>query len=120
ATSNSFNVVAAPLQDAVAQWPLPIEPNKNGGPKAGGSSMTPTEFQMVAAIRAYRISIGKSGLFGGPNAGVIGVAQWHANDMATNNYVGLVGSDGEDYLQRLANSDPNFILDGGVIAVRQS
>ena len=51
------------------------------------------------------------------NTTLTGVAQWHANDMAANNYVGLVGSDGEDAFNRLVNSGGTASAYTGIVAV---
>ncbi len=84
----------------------------------GGYPQSATESALSNAIINYRISLGLSAL-GVGNGNGEGVAQWHAQDMANNDYVGLVGSDGEDVLQRFActGGGPST---GGAIAVGQS
>ena len=54
------------------------------------------------------------------NAVDVGVAQWHAQDMATHNYVGLVGSDGEDPFRRMVCSGALGGKNTGIIAVGYS
>ena len=62
--------------------------------------------------------------FGGtvmsPNAIMVGVAQWHAEDMANNDYVGIIGSDGEDPFVRVTCSGGPKNVGEGVIAIGYS
>ncbi len=69
---------------------------------------------MANAIKNYNGQLG-----GQPGQTAIGLAQWHARDMNSHDYVGLVGSDGVGFLQRWACSG-GAPQDGGVIAVGQS
>ena len=84
----------------------PSAADATGGPSAPPVSMSGNALTLANLIINYRA---QAGLDSGtnllqPNDILAGVAQWHANDMANNSYVGLVGSDGEDVYNRLTNS----------------
>jgi hypothetical protein len=108
-----------PSHDSAATWSASV--TCGGGSGSAGGTQTAIENQMIAAIRQYRAGLGLSALNGAVSASAIGVAQWFADDMNTHDYVGLVGSDGEDFLHRFACSRGGTSpINGGVIAVGQS
>ena len=76
--------------------------NANGGPGAQASSMNGTASVLANMITDYREHAGLPTV--SANDVLTGVAQVQADDMAASNAVGLVGTDGEDAFQRLANS----------------
>ena len=76
--------------------------NANGGPGARASSMNGPASVLANLISDYRAHAGLPTV--SANDVLTGVAQVQADDMAASNAVGLVGTDGEDAFQRLANS----------------
>ena len=76
--------------------------------------------QLATQIRSWRASKSMSQLNGHPSPTTSVVAYYHVQDMNGNDYVGLVGSDGENITQHLACTDPNQIINGGAIVVGQS
>ncbi len=98
---------------------LPVPPCNGGTGLSGGPHpQTAKETAMSNAINAYRASLGLTTLNLGHTFGEH-ISQWTAADMANNDYVGLVASDGEDVLQRLACSGLTW-TSGGIIVVGQS
>ena len=77
--------------------------NPNGGPAAAAAGMNSTASTLANLIIDYREQAGLTPVLMADDT-LAGVAQWQANDMAAHSYVGLVGSDGEDVFNRLANS----------------
>ncbi len=113
---------APPVKHEGMTWtPAMYPPCSGTGIPSGPHPMNATETAMGNAINAYRTSLGLTAI---PLASVAGegVAQWHAADMASNDYVGLVGSDGEDVLHRLVCSGNSASVPGpgGTVAAGQS
>src|SRR5947207_791934 len=74
----------------VGIWQMP--PNCAGGPSVAKSTMTTNEVALYNLILDAR-SANKQNR-PAPDPIAVGVAQWHARDMANHAYVGFVGSDG--------------------------
>lgn len=112
---------SAPTQDSSMIWTSKRDCGGGHGLANAYYPMGGKEIDMANAINNYRGSLGLSVLNFAAGDGV-GVARWHATDMNDHGYVGLVGSDGEDFAQRLACTLPagHTPSHGGVIAVGQS
>ena len=73
---------------------------RTGFSAPNGNRDAHSSFSPLANILiTYRFDLGLS-----PNAIDVGVAQGHADDMATHGYINFVGSDGEDVARRIVCS----------------
>src|SRR5439155_1191546 len=90
-------------------------PSCGGGPSTSPGTMTGNELTLANLIATHRYALGL------PSDPInVGVAQWHARDMAENGYVGFIGSDGEDPNRRIVCSGGSANTIVGVIAVGYS
>jgi|ERR1043165_815751 uncharacterized protein YkwD len=64
-------------------------------------NMTATEQTLLKLINDFRGGTGLKFLQPDAAGDIVGVAQWHAKDMAAHNAVAIVGSDGEDAFTHL-------------------
>ena len=81
--------------------------------------MNSTETALAVRIANYRTTIATLGT-GPQNTIMVGVARFHAADMAQHGYVGLVASDGEDPFRRIVCSSGAAGKLTGIIAVGHS
>lgn len=83
--------------------------------------MSGNELTLASLINSYRYfgyTLAPSAA--PPNATNVGVAQWHAQNMAKGHYVALVASDGEDPFRRIVCSGGAPNVATSVIAVGYS
>jgi uncharacterized protein YkwD len=111
--SNHNSGPAQVIQKPQVEWNVTSAATCNGGASAPAANMNKSAQILANLIATYQGDI----VTGPPNTTNVGVAQWHANDMATHGAVSLVGSDGEDALMRITCSGGTASTTTGVIAV---
>jgi uncharacterized protein YkwD len=93
----------------------------NDGTGVPSGTMSGNELTLANLINSYRTQVINNLPFFpalNPDPTCVGVAQFHAADMAAHGYVGLVASDGEDALTRIVCSNSSLAsTQTGVIAV---
>ena len=90
-------------------------PTCGGGPGASKGDMSGNEVTLVNLINNMRNHTGLANL--PVNRTIVGVAQYHALDMAASHQVSLVARDGEDPFRRIVCSGGAASVATGVVAV---